>query len=144
MKVYEVMSPDVQTVRPDATLQQAAEMMKSLDVGPLPVSDGERLVGMVTDRDLTVRATAEGLDPVTTRVSDVMTPDVVFCHEDDDVRAAARTMEERQLRRLVVLTQSGQVAGIVSLGDLAVQTGDDKLSGQVLEEVSKPSGGTGR
>jgi CBS domain-containing protein len=142
MKVFEVMSPDVQTVRPDATLQQAAELMKSLDVGPLPVSDGERLIGMITDRDLTVRATAQGLDPATTRVSDVMTPDVVFCRDDDDVREAGRLMEERQLRRLVVLTAAGQIAGIVSLGDIAVLTGDDKLSGEVLEEVSKPSGET--
>jgi CBS domain-containing protein len=143
MWVREVMTPHVEVIHPDATLREAAQKMKSLDVGPIPVCDGDRLQGMLTDRDITVRATAEGRDPNSTRVRDVMTPDVVYCFEDQDVQDAARLMEERQLRRLVVLNRDKRLVGIVSLGDLAVQTDDEELGGEELSEtlsgVSMPS-----
>jgi CBS domain-containing protein len=143
MWVREVMTPRVEVIHPDATLREAAQKMKSLDVGPIPVCDGDRLQGMLTDRDITVRATAEGRDPNSTRVRDVMTPDVVYCFEDQDVQEAARLMEERQLRRLVVLNGDKRLVGIVSLGDLAVQTDDEELGGEELSEtlsgVSMPS-----
>src|SRR5437763_10508619 len=100
MQVREIMTCGVEVIRPDATLQEAAQKMKSLDVGPLPVCDGDRLVGMLTDRDITVRATAEGLDPKTTRVRDVMTPEVYYVFEDADVQEAARVMQQRQIRRI--------------------------------------------
>src|SRR3712207_146292 len=103
MQVREVMTRDVEVVHPDATLQEAARKMDALDVGPLPVCDGDRLVGMITDRDIVVRATAAGRDPKTTHVRDAMTRDVVYCFEDQDVREAARVMEEQQIRRVVVL-----------------------------------------
>jgi CBS domain-containing protein len=96
-------------------------------------------MGMLTDRDITVRATAEGRDPKTTKVHEVMTPEVVYISEDDDVSEAARIMIEQQVRRLVVLNQSKQLAGIISLGDLAVHTGDTQQAGQTLEGVSEPS-----
>jgi CBS domain-containing protein len=89
-----------------------------------------------------VRATAEGLDPLTTHVSDVMTREVVACREDDDVRHAAQLMQDVQLRRLLVVDDSGNLTGIVSIGDLALQTGDDKLSGHTLEKVSEPASWT--
>jgi len=113
--------------------------MKSLDVGPLPICDGERLVGMVTDRDITVRATAQGRDPNTTRVRDVMTEEVFYCFEDQEIEDAAEIMERAQIRRLVVLNRDKRLVGIVSLGDLAVETGDEELSGEVVRHVSEPA-----
>ncbi len=139
MKVAEVMTRSVDVAHADARLLEAAERMRQLDSGVLPVVDGDRLVGMVTDRDITVRATAEGRDPVTTKVSEVMTPEVVFTYDDEDVKDAAKLMQERQVRRLVVLDREKKLVGIVSLGDLAVDIKDDKMKGQVLEEVSKPA-----
>jgi CBS domain-containing protein len=133
------MTPKVEIVHPDAALREAAEKMSQLDVGPLPVCDGERLVGMLTDRDITVRATAKGCDPNTTKVRDVMTPDVVYCFEDQDVETAAQMMEMRQIRRLPVLNREKRLVGIVSLGDVAVKTGDQNLAGEALERVSEPA-----
>jgi CBS domain-containing protein len=138
MQVFEAMTPEVVSVQSDTRIVDAALVMKNLDVGPLPVVDSGRLVGVVTDRDITVRATAEGLDPHTTEVSEVMTREVVACHESDDVRRAARLMQDAQLRRLLVVDDAGNLAGIVSIGDLAVRTGDDRLSGETLEKVSEP------
>jgi CBS domain-containing protein len=139
MQVYEAMTPDVVSVGPGATLMEAAQAMRNLDVGPLPVCEGERLVGMITDRDITIRATAMGQDPRTTQVREVMTPEVVCCLETDEVSRVAQVMQEAQLRRLLVVSGEGRLVGIVSLGDLAVQTGDDKLAGETLERVSEPS-----
>jgi CBS domain-containing protein len=135
MLLRDVMTPHVEVIHPDATLREAAQKMKTLDVGPVPVCDGDRLQGMLTDRDITVRATAEGRDPNTTRVRDVMTPDVVYCFEDQDVREAAETMEQWQIRRLVVLNQDKRLVGIVSLGDLATQTSDEELDSSELSET---------
>jgi CBS domain-containing protein len=133
------MTRGVECVRLDTTLQEAAAKMKSLDVGMLPVCDNDRLVGMLTDRDITVRATAEGEAPTDIRVRDIMTPEVVYCFEDELVGDAARQMQEKQIRRLVVLNRAKRLVGIVSLGDLAVETGDEQVSGQTLEAVSQPS-----
>jgi CBS domain-containing protein len=128
-------------MRPTASLQEAARKMRDLDVGPLPVcGDNDRLVGMLTDRDITVRAVAEGQDPKTARVQDIMTPDITYCFEDQDITEAARLMEEKQIRRLVVLNRDKRLVGIVSLGDLAVKTGDKKVSSEALEQVSQPAG----
>jgi CBS domain-containing protein len=139
MQLKDVMTRDVEVVHPHATLEEAAAKMDSLNIGPLPVCDGNRLVGMVTDRDITVRATAAGKDPRTTQVREVMTDDVVYCFDDDDTNEAARLMEEQQIRRLVVLDRDKRLVGIVSLGDLAVATQDDQLSGEVLERISEPA-----
>jgi CBS domain-containing protein len=139
MLVTNVMTKGAECVRPTNSLQEAAQRMRNLDVGTLPVCGGDdRLVGMITDRDITVRAVAEACDPRTTTVQGVMTPDVVYCFEDQDVQEAAQRMQEYQVRRLVVLNREKRLAGIVSLGDLAVETGDDKLAGKTLEQVSLP------
>jgi CBS domain-containing protein len=114
--------------------------MKGLDVGALPVCDHDRLAGMITDRDIVLRALAEGRDPKTTRVREAMTEGVTYCFEDDDVAEAARLMREKQIRRLIVLNRDKRLAGIVSLGDLAVETHDSHLAGHTLEEVSQPVG----
>jgi CBS domain-containing protein len=139
MKIKDVMTRAVETVRPDQTLHEAAVKMKSLDVGPMPVTEGDRVVGILTDRDIVVRGVAEGRDPRTTKVREAMTSDVVCCKEDEDVKDAATKMKDRQIRRLVVVDAQQRVCGIVSLGDIAVDTSDEKMSGRVLEEVSKPS-----
>jgi CBS domain-containing protein len=140
MLVANVMTRGAECVRPSNSLQEAAEKMRNLDVGTLPVcGERDRLVGMITDRDITVRAVAQGSDARTTTVHYVMTPDVVYCFEDQDVQQAARLMQENQVRRLVVLSRDKRLVGIVSLGDLAVETGDEKLAGKTLEEVSLPT-----
>jgi len=141
MQVREVMSHGVQCVKPDDTLQQAARKMRDLDIGPLPVcGDNDRLVGMITDRDIAVRAVADGWDATKKQVKDAMTPEVNYCFEDQDVEDASRLMREKQIRRLVVLNKDKRLVGIVSLGDLAVHTRDQELAGRTLEEVSEPAG----
>jgi CBS domain-containing protein len=139
MQIKQAMTRGVEVVRPGDTLQQAARKMKSLDVGALPVCDGDRLVGMITDRDIIVRATAEGRDPRTTPAKEAMTPEVVYVFEDQDIEQAASVMKERQLRRLAVLDRNKRLVGILSLGDVAEETDDEELSGEVLERVSEPS-----
>jgi CBS domain-containing protein len=136
MKIKDVMTTGVECVRPETTLQEAAASMKSLNVGPLPVCEGDRPVGIITDRDIVIRAISEGRDPRTTPVKDVMTKDVVTVLETDDVKDAARLMKDRQIRRVVVVGGDKRVVGIVSLGDIAVDTHDDKMAGDVLEKVS--------
>jgi CBS domain-containing protein len=138
MKLNEIMTKLVETVAPDTPIQEAANRMRSLDVGVLPVFKGDRLVGMLTDRDLTVRAIAEGKDPKTTTVQEAMTADVAYCFEDQDVEEAGRIMKENQIRRLPVLNRDKLLVGIVSLGDLATRA-DEKRAGETLEKVSEPS-----
>jgi CBS domain-containing protein len=141
MFVKEIMTGNVTCIRPDTLLEEAARKMRDLNVGPLPIcGDDDRLAGIVTDRDITVRAVAEGKNPRTTRVREIMTPGVVYCFEDQDVTEAARLMEEKKIRRLVVLNRSKRLVGIVSLGDLAIDTHDQRLAGEALEAVSEPVG----
>ena len=138
MQVREIMTPDVEVVHPDATLKEAAETMSRLDIGPLPVCDGERLVGMLTDRDITIRITAQGCAPNTTKVREAMTSEVVYCFEDQNVQTAAQMMEMRQIRRVPVLNRDKRLVGIVSLGDLSVETQNQQLAGKALEGISEP------
>jgi CBS domain-containing protein len=132
------MTPNVEVITPEATIQAAAEKMRDLDIGLLPVCEGERLVGVVSDRDITVRGVAEGRGPVTTQVREVMTPDAIYGFDDQDVAEAARRMEQYQIRRLPVLNRHKRLVGMVSLGDLAIHPGQQPLVGEVLEQVSKP------
>ncbi len=135
-KIGEIMSRDVELVAPEETLQNAARKMRLRDVGFLPICDGTRLVGTLSDRDIAVRAVAEGLDPKTTAVRDLATEKVVWCFEDDEVRKAARKMQTEQVRRLMVLDRKNrQLVGVVSLGDLA-SNGTEAISGEVLQTVS--------
>jgi CBS domain-containing protein len=133
------MTEEVETIHPEGTIAQAAEKMAELDIGPLPVVEDGLVVGMITDRDIVLRIVAEHRDPESTRVRHAMTPEVVSCFEDQDVQEAARLMEDWQVRRLIVLSREGQLAGIVSIGDLALTTGDDRMTGQVIERVSEPA-----
>ena len=137
MLVRDALTKDPQVVRPDASICDAAKKMKQLDVGMLPVCDGQRLIGAVTDRDLAIRAVAEGRDANRTFVHEVMSRDVLYCFEEDNLEQAAIIMEEKQVRRLPVLNRQKRLVGIVSLGDLALRADDEVLVEEVLECVSE-------
>ena len=136
-RIADVMTRQPRVIQPDATVADAAAMMRRLDVGALPVCDGTRLIGMLTDRDITLRSTADGRDPHLTPVRDVMSPGVAWATEDDLVEQAARIMREHRIRRLPIVDERHSLVGVVSLGDLAVDVGDDDLSGDTLERISE-------
>ncbi|HXV83228.1 MAG TPA: CBS domain-containing protein [Candidatus Binatia bacterium] len=137
MQVKEIMSREVEVIHSNIPVRAAAARMKTLNIGFLPVRDADRLVGMVTDRDIVVRAVAGGKDPSKTKVEDILTPDVIYCFEDQDVGEAAKLMQEKRIRRLIVLNRDKRLAGILSVGDLAVATGSDKLTGETVKHVSE-------
>ena len=138
MKVSEVMTRDVQTVRPDQPVREAAGFMLSADAGSIPVTDGERLIGMITDRDIAVRGIAKGYGP-DTPVRELMTDDLVIAREDDDTDDIAARMSSAQVRRLPVVDDQERLCGIVSLGDLT-QKGSNSAAEQALEGVTQPGG----
>lgn len=138
MKVSEVMTRDVDTVRPDQSIQEAASFMLRDDAGSMPVMEGGRLIGMITDRDIAVRGVAKGHGP-DTPVGELMTNEVVCARIDEDVEEVATRMSEAQVRRLPVIDEQERLCGIVSLGDLARET-DDETAEQALEGVSQPGG----
>jgi CBS domain-containing protein len=138
MQVQDLMTSDVTCVSPEATLQQAAQKMRDLDVGSLPVCDQDRLIGIVTDRDIAVRAVADGIDSTQCMVSEIMSEGVEYCYMDDDLEEATECMKKKQIRRLVVLDHNKRLAGILALGDIAV-TADEEHVGETLEEISEPA-----
>ena len=139
MDIKKVMTAGAECTKPDATLADAARRMKDLDVGSLPVCDNDRLIGMLTDRDIVVRSLAEGKDPRSQAVRDVMTEEVIYCFVDQGVSEVAQIMKEQQIRRLPVLDQDRRLVGIVSIGDLAISAHDDTLVGKALEGISEPA-----
>jgi CBS domain-containing protein len=139
LQIKDVMTPQAEVISPDTTTEDAASLMKTLDIGVLPVCDAEGLVGILTDRDLVVRVLAAARDPKAMLVGEAMTPSVVYCFEDDDVEHAAAIMAGQQIRRLPVLDKTRRLVGIVSVGDIAVHDQDHHLTGKVLEDVSQPS-----
>jgi CBS domain-containing protein len=139
VRVKDLMTPQAEVISPDATAEDAASVMKTLDIGVLPVCDEEGLVGILTDRDLVVRVLAAKRDPKAMLAGEAMTPSVVYCFEDDDVERAALVMAGQQIRRLPVLDRNRKLVGIISIGDIAAQ-GQSQLGGEVLEEVSQPIG----
>lgn len=134
--ISEVMTRDFSTIEPDATVQDAAQIMRDLNVGSLPVTEGKRLLGMITDRDIAIRAVAEGEAPDVCQVSQVMSADPAWCYDDQSVGEALQLMGERQIRRLPVVNRNMELAGVVSLADLALR--DDASTDTVLEEISAP------
>jgi len=138
MKVSEVMTRDVQTIRPDQTAREAASFMLRADAGSIPVCDGDKVVGMITDRDIAVRGVAEGRGP-DTPVSELMSDGIICAREDDDIHEVARRMSEEQVRRLPVLDAEDRLCGIVSLGDLSREARGEAAQ-QALEGVSAPGG----
>ena len=135
-KISEVMTTNVKVVRPDDTVQNAARLMSDLDVGAIPVCDGKRLQGMVTDRDITIRGTAQGLGG-DTPVKDVMTTDVVWCTAEDDTQEVLNRMADAQIRRIPVVDQDRNLVGIVALGDLAIE--DEENVDEALRDISMPA-----
>jgi len=135
--IQEVMTRDVQTISTQDTVQRAAQLMDELNVGAIPVVDDGKLVGMVTDRDITVRSVAIGQDPTSTRVNDVMSTDVRTCTVEQSVEDVLAQMADVQIRRVPVVDGNGQVIGIVSLGDVVTKAPADVE--QTLDEISTPS-----
>ena len=138
MKISEVMTTDVQTIGADQTAREAASFMLRAEAGSIPVCDGDRVIGMITDRDIAVRGVAEGRGPETP-VRELMSDGVVCARADDDVDSVARRMSQEQVRRLPVLDQDERLVGIVSLGDLARETLGEQAH-EALEGVSQPGG----
>jgi len=139
MKVSEIMTREVETVTPDTTLQEAAKLMARVDAGALPILENDRLSGIITDRDIAVRAVGEGRDPATTKVRDIMSAQVRHVAEDDNVEEVADLMAELQVRRLPVVNRERRVVGIVSLGDIAREK-KPRTAGEALQGISRPGG----
>ena len=137
MLVKEVMSKKPFYLDPHTTLQKAAEEMSKHDCGSIPIGDGERLLGFVTDRDIALRAVAQGWDPTHTELKDIMTKHIRYCFEDDDLTKAVTSMSENHIRRLVVLNKSKRLTGMLTISDIAIKGNDAKLTQQLLKAVSK-------
>jgi CBS domain-containing protein len=138
MQVSEAMSADVKIANPNQSIRDAARTMAEIDAGVLPVGENDRLVGMITDRDIAIRAVAAGKDPGTA-VREVMTDEVKYCFESDDLKEVARNMADIKVRRLPVLNKEKRIVGILSLGDIAVTEGA-KHAGSALCGISEPGG----
>lgn len=139
IKIKDIITPNPHFIGPDVFLVEAAAEMKALDTGWLPVCEHGRLIGTVTDRDIIIRAVAGGFDPNIIAVCQVMSRVVIHCFDDQDIWHAAQMMETHKIRRLPVLNRENHLVGIVSLGDLAVRTGEENLAARILERVSEPA-----
>ena len=138
MRVSEVMTRSVRVANPNETIQDAARIMADIDAGVIPVGENDRLVGMLTDRDIAIRAVAEGKGP-DTRIGDVMTQHVKYCFEDEDTDEVCRNLGDQQIRRIPVVNRDKQLVGILSLGDLALNGGNGG-AGEALAAISQPGG----
>ena len=138
MKVSKCMTRDVELVNPTQTIRDAAQMMAELDAGALPVQQDDRLVGMITDRDIAVRAVAQGKSPETP-VRDVMSPEVLYCFDDQEIEDVSRNMGEVKVRRLPVVNRDKRLVGIISIGDLALKE-EQTLTGSTIARISKTGG----
>lgn len=139
MKLSEIMTRDVVVIQPDESLKSAAKKMRDRNIGFLPVCDGEELIGVISDRDITIRALADGMEANVMLARDLMTTPPIYSFEDEDAREAARLMKENQIRRLVILSRDDKrVVGVISLGDLALNE-TASASGKVLQKVSEPN-----
>ncbi len=133
-----LMSRDVKVISPEMTIADAAKKMRDGDFGMMPVGEADRMIGSISDRDIAIRAVAEGKD-AGTKVRDVMTEGIAWAYEDDTVEQAAKIMSERQVRRLPILDRDKRLVGIVALGDFAVERSEMKPAAEALSEISKPS-----
>ena len=138
MQVSQAMSSDVRVVRPSQTIQEAARMMAEIDAGVLPVGDNDELVGIITDRDIAIRAVAAGKGP-DTPVGEVMSPEARYAFDDEDIDQVARNMGTLKVRRLPVVNRKKRLVGIISLGDIALAKGADP-AGEALRSISEPGG----
>ena len=138
MKVKDIMTRDVVVAAPGDNLQRAAQLMEQNDFGMLPIGENDRLVGMLSDRDITIRAVAEGKAP-TTKVGEVMSHEVLYCFEDQDLEDIAQNMAEMKVRRMPVVNRDKRLVGIISLGDVARRE-DARTTGQAVSDISEPGG----
>ena len=139
MKISDCMTREVTTISPDRTIRDVAKMMAEIDAGAVPVGENDRLVGMITDRDIAIRAVARGLGP-DTRIQDVMTGELMYCFEDEDVNHVARNMGDIQVRRLPVMSRDKRLVGIIALGDIACGATSKRLVGEALSGISREGG----
>jgi len=135
MRVRDIMSTDVKCLTPETGIKEVAIHMKTLDVGFIPICENDRLVGAITDRDIVLRAIAEGREISTCTARDIMTKDVFWCYEDDSVKDVAKKMREKDVRRMLILNHDKKLVGVVSLGDLSKV--EEKVSGQTLRDISE-------
>ena len=137
MKVSECMTPAVEIASPDQSIQMVAQTLREIDAGSMPVGENDRLIGMITDRDIAIRAIADGKGP-DTRVREVMSEHIHYCFDDEEVEDVSEQMAEQKVRRLPVLNRDKRLVGIVSLGDLSLS--DGKSGGEALSDISRPGG----
>lgn len=137
MQVKEIMSTHPEFLPPSTLLPKLAEEMRKHDYGFIPIGENDRLIGIVTDRDLAVRGLTQGKDPKTLQAKDIMTKKVLYCFEDDDIEKAAKSMREQQVHRLIVLNKNKRLTGVLSLGDIARKYKDDELCGKLIEDISE-------
>ncbi len=139
MKVKDCMTREVRTLAPDSPIREAARLMAECDVGAIPIGDNDRLIGMITDRDIAIRAVGLGKD-AETPIQEVMTREIKYCFEDEDLEHVAQNMGDIQVRRLPVLNRDKRLVGIVALGDIASGVGAKKLVGDTLGAISRQGG----
>lgn len=137
MLVREVMSKTPLYLPPTATLKEAATKMRDFDFGFIPVGEDDKLIGIVTDRDIAIRAVAKGLDPKLTRVKQILTKRILYCYEDEKLEKAAKSMEKQQVHRLIVLDRSKRMVGVITTGDVARKAHDGELTGEIIEFIAK-------
>ncbi len=145
-KCSEVMTRDPKCCQPSDTVERVAQVMRDQDVGSVPVCENEqnkRLIGTVTDRDITLRVVAQGLDPRSTRIEQIMSRNIVACRPEDDVEKVIEAMTDRQIRRIPVTDSTGRIVGIVSQADIALRVRQPEKTAEVVEEISQPTARAG-
>lgn len=138
-KVADIMTRIVESLTPETTVREAAEKMRSRNIGSLPICDKNRLIGTITDRDVTIRVTAEGKDPGRTKVGEIMSKEVVTCKPDQDLVEAEQLMHDHQVRRLPVVDDDNTLVGYLSMAKIAQAEQDEKVTGKVIRGISEPT-----
>lgn len=137
MKISEIMSRNVECIDSGTSIKDAAEKMRELDVGFLPVCEGDQPIGTLTDRDVTIRHVADGQNPYRVKARDIMTPNVLYSYEDQDVEEVAQFMQDHEVRRVLIYNRDRQLVGVVSLGDLSKAAGEQCLAGEILKDIAE-------
>jgi CBS domain-containing protein len=137
MKIQQIMSRNVECITPATPIAKAAEKMRDMDIGFLPVCENDQLLGTVTDRDITIRSVAQGRDPRLASVTEIMTPIAHYCYEDEEIAEVGRQMQDKEVRRMLILNRQEKLVGVVSLGDIAKTSGETVLAGETLGEIAE-------
>jgi len=137
MKIGQIMSHNVECISPTTPIAVAAQTMRDLDIGFLAICEHDHLAGTLTDRDITIRSVAQGRDPRLATVQEIMTPEVFYCYDDDDVEQVSRRMQESEVKRMLILDRDRRLVGVVSLGDIAKTSGASAIAGETLADISE-------